>query len=983
MIDKKSNILGTSLAPIILVVDDKQANLTAMQEMLRYVDAQILSARSGNEALALSLEHDFALILLDVHMPGMDGFEVAQLLRTKKGSHPVPIIFVTAERIDEKHRFMGYAAGAVDYLMKPVELWILLAKVEVFLELFNKRHAQQQRTIQLQQEIAKRKRIEADLAEAKAYTESILFSMADALLILSPSKKIVSINPAASQLLDYSNQALTGRPIGQIFEKEPLFLAEKFDALIEKGSVRNIETVLKTKKGLRIQALLSGSLLNDESGQIIGIICVIKDITERKQIEKIQLTINSLLNSSLLNCSLSDYFTKTFDLIFKSSVIVTKNKGAIFLFNQESGVLELASHQGLHAELQSKCHQVALGHCLCGRAANSRKVVFSNCLDELHETRCSGIQEHGHFCIPILFQEQLYGVMTLYLEAGHNRDPVEESFLIAVANTLAGLIQREEMAQEVARAKSAAEAANRAKSIFLANMSHEIRSPMNSVIGMTDLVLDTDLDKNQRHYLDVVSRSARALLTLLNDILDFSRIEAGHVKLDIHDFDSIQFVEDVCESMAIQAHKKNLELVYEIDPTIPPVLEGDSDRLRQVITNLLTNAIKFTENGEVVLKVTLVEGVPDEEKSVHLQFSVSDTGIGIPREQQSLVFDYFQQVSVSSTRKYGGSGLGLAISRQIVQLMAGRIWLESEEGLGSVFYCTIPFAITENKDISRFFSQKVSIANIRILLVEKNQTARRVLKTLLERLGGKVTESASGQQTLDKLQKAYATDQPYDLLLFDWDTVHMDDINFWPFLQERLDWSPPIICMRTMEHSQSSGFDLGEIRFSETLFKPVKHSYLEQSIGKILDKSDDCTTQTVSSVSGPSLKILVADDNRNNREMVSRILGKAGYVVTTVEDGSQALDALEEKRYDMVFMDIKMPIMDGIQATAVIRSGRLDGVDCDIPIVAMTAHGSVQERALYRESGLNDCLLKPFDSDALISMVQHYSILLISDSEKQ
>jgi signal transduction histidine kinase/CheY-like chemotaxis protein len=525
----------------------------------------------------------------------------------------------------------------------------------------------------------------------------------------------------------------------------------------------------------------------------------------------------------------------------------------------------------------------------------------------------------------------------------------------------ADIAERAILQENLAEARDAAVEASRLKSEFLANMSHELRTPMNGIIGMSELILQSELSPEQREMGTVVLQSADALLEIINDILDFSKIEAGRLHIDHVPFNPRQVVEDCMVLLAPRAHQKGVELVCDCDPRLPERLVGDGGRIRQVVMNLAGNAIKFTPQGEVVVRLGQL---PAKGSHAAMRVEVRDTGEGIPREAQARLFQPFTQADASTTRRFGGTGLGLAISRQLVELMGGAINFESEEGRGSRFWFDLELEVAEDQTAAVGGSR--DLQGRRILVVDDNVNNRKVVQGQLAHLGATTVSVGGAEEAMAALRD----DGAFAAVLLDWHMPECDGLALARRIREEVPGPLPRLVL--MSSAATHGEDGAEELFDAVLMKPVRSSQLQRSLLRLVEppRPPRPLPGKEEPQTAPGLRLLLVEDNHSNQLVVRMQLRRLGHNVDLADNGERALEALAAQRYDCVFMDCQMPVLDGYETTQRIRTGVVTGVDAKIPIIALTANALPSDRLKCLMAGMDDFVTKPVRGEDLRQAIE-------------
>lgn len=788
----------------------------------------------------------------------------------------------------------------------------------------------------LSAEIDNRRRTEHVLQERTELLDTLIQTSPVGIIVHDQYRVVTLANPAVCEIFGYTEQECLGRRVEELIVQpgaEEIFLTNT--QRIADGAVFHGSMKRRRRDGslvdveVHAKRLLSG-------GKYCGAFALFLDITKRVEAE-------TALRES--------------EEVFRTLCAAAP----VGVFRSDENGVSIYANQKM---------QEIRGVTLEQFKANPNQGIHPDDVERVAANRRMNYERGERFSDQFRYRKPNGETVWVSLQGGPIRD--SDGRLQGYVGVLEDITQLREAHEQMREAKDAADAASRAKSEFLANMSHEIRTPMNGILGMTELALETELDATQREYLNAVKYSADALLTVINDILDFSKIEVGKLSLDPIEFQLRDHLGQAMKILAGRAHEKGLELACFVPPELPDFVVGDPVRLRQVILNLVGNAIKFTEKGEVVLRVELEEQDAD---GMSLHLSVSDTGIGIPREKQELIFEPFSQADTSTTRRYGGTGLGLSICSRLIGMMNGRLWLESELGQGATFHFTARFGRANASSIPVSHDPGI-LENLRVLIVDDNATNRLILEKTLTHWRMQPASASGSDAALEMLQQARAAGTPFDLMLVDCHMPDVDGFMFVELLKQQREQENLVIVMLTSGGQRGDGVRCKELGIAAYLTKPVLQSDLLETLLRVLgqrpnraEPSQLVTRHTLREGRLP-LRVLLAEDNQVNQRLAVRLLEKEGHSVVVAGDGVKALEALETQQFDLILMDVQMPVMDGVETTAAIRK-RETASGTHVPIVAMTAHAMAGDRQRFLSLGMDGYVSKPIHSRDLYDAIDN------------
>lgn len=854
------------------------------------------------------------------------------------------------------------------------------------------------------QDITERKQIEEALANERKLLRTFIDAVPDVLYAKNRESQFVLVNAAMlAQVGANKMEEVIGR---SDFDFHPHHLAKEYRErelrLMETGAIFDVEEmVIHPVTGEQRWFASTKVPLRNAQGEIIGLVGIGRDITERRRTEDalrrrdlllsaVAEALSELLAPRPLEETIQPALAILGRVLDVDRVYIFENSqdsesGAYYVSQRFEWCSSQATPQIDNVELQNIPYETTIPRWYATLSKGEPIVGLVHTFPQSERLILEPQAIKSLLVLPITADEQFWGFIG-FDDCHSEREwsATEQHILGATAAAIGGALIRnrmetelhrsqQELAEALAQARQLAfeaQAASRAKSEFLSVMSHEIRTPLNGVIGMTGLLLDTPLAPEQRQYAEIARTSGETLLTLINDILDFSKIEAHKLELERLRFELRPIIEDAIDMLASRAHAKGLELVSIVEPATPAFVIGDPGRLRQIVLNLTSNAIKFTERGEVLLRVGVAA---ENDTHVTLRFTIADTGIGIPADRLDRLFQPFSQVDSSTTRKYGGTGLGLAISRQLAELMGGDIGVESAPGAGSTFWftavvekCAPPEAATP---------VDLDLHNAHLLIVDDNDANRLLVRTLVAQWRGRCDEAIDAHQALAALRGAAAAGDHYDLALLDMQLPDVDGATLAQWIREDAALAAtPLILLTSLGYQSAANND---VRFAAQIAKPLRQAQLREQIALALGRQRPVGAnehQPTARRTAPArpLRILLAEDNAVNQKVALMMLKKLGYHADAVANGREALAALAEINYDLVLMDCEMPEMDGYEATTHIRSDEVGVLNPGVPVIAMTAHALQGDRERCIAAGMNDYISKPVQAPTLAAVLERW-----------
>ncbi|MBU6481167.1 MAG: response regulator [Nitrospirae bacterium] len=849
----------------------------------------------------------------------------------------------------------------------------------------------------IDRDVTERKRAAEETKHNQALLASIIENIPHMIFVKdAKTLKFVRFNQAGEQLLGYPREELIGKSDYDFFPgPEADFFTAMDQKVLQRGHSLDIpEEPIDTRlKGRRLLHTKKVPISGDD-GTPQYLLGISEDITDRKQIEHVERERARVLEQQQLAlCELAKHDTiyagdlaETLRMITETgSRVLGVERTSIWTLNEQGTALELLDLYertpnrhitGFTLAAQDyPSYFQAIAHEEHAIAAHDAHVDVRT--REFSQSYLTPLGIGAMLDAPVRRRGHVIGVLCHEHIGGPRPWTTEEVYFSSSLATFITLAleahQRREAEQALVLAKEGAEVASRAKSEFLASVSHEIRTPMNAIIGMADLLWETDLAPDQRKYLRIFRRASSNLLSLINDVLDLSKVEAGHLELDSTDFDLSDLVEKAIEILAMRANEKGLELACHLSPDVPRAVIGDPNRLHQILINLISNAIKFTDSGSVAVRVTQD---PEHPTPGAIRFSISDTGIGIPSDKLAAIFESFTQAHASITRKYGGTGLGLTISRQLAELMNGRIWVESTLGEGSTFHCCVQLAIQSSPTPTQDHVP-VNLQGVRTLVADDHATNRLILRETLAALGAQVTDTASGHEAIAEWRRAFTSARPYQLLLLDCRMPEMDGFQVAEEIRRTSPLQDLTIVMLASNHWADDIARTYDMGLGGYLIKPIRKSDLLQTISIALDRSKGIqhTTGSAPVATTPptevrALRILLVEDSPDNQVLVRSYLKQTPYRLDIADHGAIALELFKNGYYDLILMDMQMPVMDGYEAIKAIRAWEREH---DLPttqVIALTALALKEDGFKIIEAGCNAHMTKPIKKHTLLEVLQ-------------